>query len=42
MFSTTSKDPRDGLRASYKISVLIARKSKPYDIREELIVPAVK
>ena len=45
MFSYTSKDYRDGLRASYNISVLIARKGKPHDIREELIIrfiPAVK
>ena len=42
MFSITSKDSRDGLRASYNISVLIARKGKPHNIREELIIPAVK
>ena len=45
MFSYTSKYFRDGLRASYNISVLIVRKGKPHDIREELIIqfiPALK
>ena len=42
MFSTTSKDYRDGLRTLYNISVLIARKGKLHDTREELIIPAVK
>jgi len=41
MFSTTSKQDDDGLRASYNISLLIAKSGKPHTIGEELILPAI-
>ena len=40
MFSLASKQDYDGLRASYNISLLIAKSRKPYTIGEELILPA--
>ena len=42
MFTSTSKNSDDGLKASYNISLLIAKASKPHTIGEELILPAVK
>ena len=42
MFAITSQQSVDGLRASYNISLLIARSSKPHTIGEELILPAVR
>ena len=42
MFSSTSQQSTDGLRASYNISLLIARSGKPHTIAEELILPAVR
>ena len=41
MFSASSKEDNDGLRASYNISLLIAKSGKPHTIGEELILPAV-
>ena len=41
MFSSGSKRESDGLRASYNISLLIAKCGKPHTIGEELILPAV-
>lgn len=41
MFLTTSKQDDDGLRASYNISLLIAKSGKPHTIGEELILPAI-
>jgi hypothetical protein len=41
MFSAASKQDHDGLRASYNISLLIAKSRKPHTIGEELILPAV-
>ncbi|XP_050520167.1 SCAN domain-containing protein 3-like [Daktulosphaira vitifoliae] len=41
MFSTASKQDDDGLRASYNISLLIAKSGKPHTIGEELIIPAI-
>jgi hypothetical protein len=41
MFSTTSKQDDDGLRASYNISLLIAKSGKSHTIGEELILPAI-
>lgn len=41
MFASTSQQSSDGLRASYNISLLIARSGKPHTIGEELILPAV-
>ena len=42
MFTSTSKNSDDDLKASYNISLLIAKASKPHTIGEELILPAVK
>ena len=42
MFARTSSQSTDGLRASYNISLLIARSGKPHTIGEELILPAVR
>ena len=45
LWSTTtssSKNSDDGLKASYNISLLIAKAGKPHTIEEELILPAVK
>ena len=41
MFSNSSKQATDGLRASYNISLLIAQSGKPQTIGETLILPAV-
>ena len=42
MFTSSSKNPDDGLKASYNISLRIAKAGKPHTIGEELILPAVK
>ena len=42
MFSSLSKNLDDSLKASYNISLLIAKAGKPHTIAEELILPAVK
>ncbi|GBP94716.1 Protein FAM200B [Eumeta japonica] len=42
MFSSTSESNDDGLRASYNISLLIAKSGKPHTIGEQLILPAVE
>jgi hypothetical protein len=42
MFASTSQRNDDGLRASYNISLLIAKSGKPHTIGEELILPAVE
>ena len=42
MFTSSSKNSDDGLKASYNISLLIAKAGKPHTIWEELILPAVK
>ena len=42
MFTSSSKNSDDGLKASYNISLLIAKANKPHSIGEELILPAVK
>ena len=42
MFISSSKNSDDGLKASYNISLLIAKAGKPHTIGEELILPAVK
>ena len=42
MFARTSQQSTDGLRASYNISLLIARSGKYHTIGEELIQPAVR
>ena len=41
-FTSSSKNSEDGLKASYNISLLIAKSGKPHTIGEELILPAVK
>ncbi|CAH1991093.1 unnamed protein product, partial [Acanthoscelides obtectus] len=41
MFASTSQRNDDGLRASYNISLLIAKSGKPHTIGEKLIFPAV-
>lgn len=41
-FSSASKQDDDGLRASYNISLMIAKTGKPHTIGEDLILPAVK
>ena len=42
MFTSSSKNSDDGLKASYNISLLIAKAGKSHTIGEELILPAVK
>ena len=42
MFTSSSKNSDDGLKASYNISLLIAKAGKPHTIGEELILSAVK
>ena len=42
MFASTSRRDDDGLRASYNISLLIAKSGKPHTIGEQLILPAVE
>ena len=42
MFTSSSKNSDDGLKASYNISLLIAKTGKLHTIGEELILPAVK
>lgn len=42
MFASTSESNDDGLRASYNISLLIAKSGKPHTIGEQLILPAVE
>ncbi|XP_076825941.1 SCAN domain-containing protein 3-like [Clavelina lepadiformis] len=42
MYSNLSHTSNDGLRASYNLSLMIARKGKPHTIGEELILPSVK
>ncbi|CAH1995847.1 unnamed protein product [Acanthoscelides obtectus] len=41
MFASTSQRNDDGLRASYNISLLIAKSGKPHTIGEKLILPAI-
>ncbi|GBP98413.1 hypothetical protein EVAR_63477_1 [Eumeta japonica] len=41
-YSSTSESNDDGLRASYNISLLIAKSGKPHTIGEQLILPAVE
>ncbi|GBP71622.1 SCAN domain-containing protein 3 [Eumeta japonica] len=42
MFASTSQSNDDGLRASYNISLLIAKSGKPHTIGEQLILLAVE
>ena len=42
MFTSPSKTSDDGLKASYNISLLIAKAGKPHTIGEELILPIIK
>ncbi|GBP21522.1 SCAN domain-containing protein 3 [Eumeta japonica] len=42
MFASTSQSNDDGLRASYNISLLIAKSGKLHTIGEQLILPAVE
>ncbi|CAH1989882.1 unnamed protein product [Acanthoscelides obtectus] len=42
MFASTSQRNDDSLRASYNISLLIAKSGKPHTIGEKLILPAVE
>ncbi|GBP59970.1 SCAN domain-containing protein 3 [Eumeta japonica] len=42
MFSSTSESNDNGLRASYNISLLIAKSGKPHTIGEQLILLAVE
>ena len=42
MFTSSSKNSDDGLKASYNISLLIAKAGKPHTIGEEPILPLVK
>ncbi|XP_071745463.1 zinc finger BED domain-containing protein 5-like [Lepeophtheirus salmonis] len=42
MFSSTSEQSTDGLRASCNIFLMIARSGKPHTIGEEFILPAVR
>ncbi|CAH1974206.1 unnamed protein product [Acanthoscelides obtectus] len=42
MFASTSQRNDDGLRASYNISLLIAKSGKPHTIGDKLILPAVE
>ncbi|KRX62336.1 SCAN domain-containing protein 3 [Trichinella sp. T9] len=41
MFSSAAQQESDGMKASYNISLLIAKTGKPHTIGEELILPAV-
>ena len=41
MFTDASQQNTNGLLASYKISLLIAKTGKPHTIAEELILPAI-
>lgn len=41
MFISSPKNSDDGLKASYNISLLIAKAGKPHTIGENLILPAV-
>ena len=41
LMGVTSKRDDDGLRASYNISLMIAKSGKPHTIAEELILPAI-
>jgi hypothetical protein len=41
VFCKTSQQNTDGFRASYNISLLIAKSGKPHTIGEEVIIPAV-
>lgn len=41
MFSSHGKQDEDGIRASFNISLMIAKAGKPHTIGEELILPAV-
>ena len=42
VFASTSQREDDGLRASYNISLLIAKSGKPHTIGETLIIPAIE
>lgn len=42
MFASTLKKDDDSLRASYNISLLIAKSGKPHTIGEQLILPAIE
>lgn len=42
MFASTSESNDDGFKASYNISLLIAKSGKPHTIGEQLILPAVE
>ena len=42
MFTSSSKNSDDDLKASYNVSLLIAKAGKPHTIGKELILPAVK
>ena len=42
MFTSSSKNSDDSLKASYNISLLLVKADKPHTIGEELILPAVK
>ena len=41
IFSHSSQQSNDGLRASYNIALLIAKSGKPHNIGEELLLPVV-
>ena len=42
MFSNLLQKSNDGLLAFYSLSLIIARKSKPHTIGEDLILPSLK
>ncbi|KAJ8946519.1 hypothetical protein NQ318_004655 [Aromia moschata] len=42
MFASTSQKDDDGLRASYNISLLIAKSGKPHTTGEKLLLPAIE